>query len=430
MRYVSISISAIGLAVFACGSYDTDQPVTDPTLANQSVSVNSTAEPPSDPANQTTKQQAPNMPEPLVDRSLECVASQRRTLRVETFNAALAPNFAPIVAERTPEALHALSDEAEHLDVLCVQEFWQDNDFANLASLVHAELPHALRRPPRPSTGTCTVDELTSLGQCLAVDCAGATGVDQVLCAQSQCSSVVQNLSGGCLGCIMNNIGSDFSTCVGLGGAADPAIYGGAYDVGMLTRHRIIESDTSKELDSYFVRMAVLYAKLDVPNGGPIHVFCTHLGSSLSIIPYAGQYASWHDEHLHQVEQLRAYVQQKAGNTGRVVLMGDLNTSPDGHGLVGDWADNYAALVSNDLQDVYFNQPNVDCTWCPQNTLVDDSSAKHLYDHVLLRGFRPTAAHVTRTLDAPVNLVVSGVNVRTNLSDHYALRAAIQTTPH
>jgi hypothetical protein len=287
MQISRFSSTTMILTLLACNDYD---PSDTDTLSNQDAV------------------ESPSAVEAATTRSLECPRPQQRSLRIETFNVALAPGFAPLAAERTPAVISALGEQATRLDALCVQEFWQDAEFSQLAARAHDELPHALRRAPRPGTGTCTVDELTSLGQCLAMNCATASGVDQVLCAQSQCSATVANLSGGCLGCIMNNIGMDFTACAGPGGAADPAIYGGAYDVGMLTRNRILESDVNKELDSYFVRMAVLYAKLEVPGGSPVYAFCTHLGSSLGVIPYAGKYASWQDEHLHQVLQLRDYI--------------------------------------------------------------------------------------------------------------------------
>jgi endonuclease/exonuclease/phosphatase family metal-dependent hydrolase len=307
-----------------------------------------------------------------------------------------------------------------------VQEFWQESDFAQFKSATAKQLPTALRAAPRPGTGTCTVDELTTLGQCLGTHCPTATGLDQVACAQASCVAEVASLSGGCLGCIWNSIGTDFSNCVGAGGAGDPAIYGGSTDVGMLTRLPIIASETSKELDSYFVRMAVLYAKLEAPDGKPVHAFCTHLGSPLDIVPYAGKYASWKDEQLVQIQQLRAYINEKAKSDERVIVMGDMNTGPDGRGMLGDRSDNYVALVGNDLLDPYFEQRNMDCTYCPDNAFVDDASPKKLIDHVLVRGIRASKVHVARIFDQSIQIGSGNDAFTWNLSDHYGLRATIQ----
>ncbi len=354
-----------------------------------------------------------------------CAQKRHAPLSVTTFNAALAPDFAPLVAERKPHVLRALARQAKQVDALCVQEFWLDTDFDALQERVATELPVALRPAARPGTGSCTLDELTTLGQCLAVNCTTAAGVELVGCAQAYCASEVTALSGGCLGCIMNNLDTDFSVCLGEGGEGDPAIYGGSFDVGLLTRLPVIVSETSKELDSYFVRMGVVYAKLEAPDGTPVHTFCTHLGSPLDIVPYAGKHESWQREHLVQVEQLRAYINEKAPAGERVVVMGDMNTGPDGRGLFGDWPENYQELVDGDLTDVYYEQRNTDCTWCPDNAFVDDSSPRRLIDHILIRGFTPAGAHVTRVLDQSVELTVGTESFAANLSDHYGLRATL-----
>jgi endonuclease/exonuclease/phosphatase family metal-dependent hydrolase len=355
-----------------------------------------------------------------------CSERPGSALRLATFNTGLAPNFELYVAERTPKVIRALAAQARQVDALCVQEVWLESDFAKLQSAVAKQLPTVLRHAPRPGTGTCTMDELNTLGQCLGTKCPTATGIEQVACAQAYCVAEVASLSGGCLGCIWNSIGTDFSGCVGAGGEGDPAIYGGSFEVGLLTRLPVLASETSKELDSYFTRAGVLYAKLAAPDGRPVHTFCTHLGSPLDIVPYVGKYASWKDEQLVQIQQLRAYINEKAGPGERVVVMGDLNTGPDGRGMLGDWSDNYVALVGNDLIDPYFEQRHMDCSYCPDNAFVDDASPKKLIDHVLIRGISPAKVHVSRILDQIIQIGSGSEAFTSNLSDHYGLRATIR----
>ncbi|HET7540584.1 MAG TPA: endonuclease/exonuclease/phosphatase family protein [Polyangiaceae bacterium] len=343
--------------------------------------------------------------------------------RVATFNAALAPDFAPLVAERRPAVIEALKDSMKQLDLLCVQEFWQEADFSSLVSATDRELPHALRRAPRPGSGTCTLVELGELGQCLQTQCSDASGAGLVDCAVQHCAVQVASLSGGCLGCIMNHLDGDLATCAGAGGVGDPAIFGGAYDVGLLSRYPVIDSEVTRELDSYFVRMAVLYAKIAVPDQPRLHAFCTHLGSALGVVPYAGQYASWEDEHLQQVMQLRAYIDEKTAAGDWIVVLGDLNSGPAAKGLVGEWPSNYAALVADDLVDPYLREPNLACTWCPGNTLVDDASAARLLDHILFGGSEHARVHVERILGRRLMIKVGDTSIATNLSDHYGLRA-------
>lgn len=345
--------------------------------------------------------------------------------RVATFNAALAPDFAPYVAERRPAIIDALADSAKQLDLMCVQEFWRETDFESLRNATQAELPHSLRRAPRHGFGSCTLMELGQLGQCLQSQCPDVMGAQLVECATQHCAVEVASLSGGCLGCIMNHLEDDMTVCAGAGGKGDPAIFEGAYDVGLLSRQPMIDSEVTRELDSYFVRMAVLYAEIAIPGHPHLHAFCTHLGSALGVVPYAGDHGSWESEHLHQVTQLRDYIREKTTVGDWVVVLGDMNAGPDARGLVGEWQSNYAALVSDDLLDPYLNQANVACTWCPNNTLVDDASTPRLLDHVLFGAFERPRLRVERILDRRVLLGTANGAISSHLSDHYGLRATI-----
>jgi endonuclease/exonuclease/phosphatase family metal-dependent hydrolase len=347
-------------------------------------------------------------------------------LRAATFNAGLAPNFVDYAEERQPLVIQALSRASGDLDVLCVQEFWRGEDFDACAQATAGHLPHVLRRAPRPGSGTCTAEELTLLGQCLQTHCAGTSGGQLAGCAASYCASEVATLSGGCLGCIMNHLEEDLTSCLGPGGAGDPAVFGGAYDVGLLSRYPLLDSEVTHDLDSYFVRMTVLYARVAVAGRKPVHVFCTHLGSSLGLVPYAGVYASWQDEHLHQVSQLREYIDAKAAKGEHVVVLGDMNAGPDSRGLVGEWPENYAVLVADDLVDHYLGQPRVTCTWCPNNALVDDSATRRLPDHILTRRIDPVELWIERFLDQPIWIRAQGTTLMTNLSDHYGLKATLR----
>lgn len=120
-------------------------------------------------------------------------------LRAGTFNAGLAPAFAPLVAERTEPVINALTSNSSSLDVLCVQEFWLAEHWQALAASVASELPHALRLAPRPGTGSCSAEELGALGQCLQTACPDASGENLVACATTNCAAEVTALNPGCL---------------------------------------------------------------------------------------------------------------------------------------------------------------------------------------------------------------------------------------
>jgi endonuclease/exonuclease/phosphatase family metal-dependent hydrolase len=349
-------------------------------------------------------------------------------VRAATFNAALAPAFAPLVAERTEPVISALTSSSSSLDLLCVQEFWLAEPWQALAASVASELPHAVRLAPRPGAGSCSAEELGALGQCLQTTCPDATGENLVACATTNCAAEVTALNPGCLSCVMNHITEDFSTCVGPEVDADPAIYGGAFDVGLLSRLPIVDHD-SKELSSYFVRAAVLYAKLDVPGAGPVHAFCTHLGSPLDIVPYAGNYGSWHDEQRQQVNELLAFIHEKTGDTGRVLVLGDMNNGPAQGAIQGEWADNYAALTASGLVDPYVSQADATCTWCGDNTY-HPGATPTLVDHILVRGFDDATTRITRSYVDPVTFDLDDGSITANLSDHYGLRGTIKREAH
>jgi endonuclease/exonuclease/phosphatase family metal-dependent hydrolase len=340
--------------------------------------------------------------------------------RALTFNTALAPDFEPFAAQRAPKVIAALASAAADLDVMCVQEFWREEDFAALVAATNDSLPHTLHPAKKPGSGTCTADTLTPLGACLQAACPDAAGLGRVGCAEQACGDQVAALSGGCLGCIVNNP-DDFGQCVGAGTEAnDPAIFGGDNDVGLLSRYPLDEAE-SLPLDAYFVRTDVLHARVDIPSLGRVHVFCTHLGSSLGPIPYAGPYGSWDGEHTHQVKQLLDIVAQKASDSEPVILLGDLNTGPALPNIYGAAPDDYVLLAAQ-LENPYVLGGNAKCTECNDDSFRDADSHDDLIDHFLVRNFPSSKQSVERVFTDKVAL---DDTTTVNLSDHYGLRLVV-----
>jgi endonuclease/exonuclease/phosphatase family metal-dependent hydrolase len=228
------------------------------------------------------------------------------------------------------------------------------------------------------------------------------------------------------LGCVINNLDADFTSCLGEAAPDDPAIFGGDYDVALLSRFPLLETE-SKKLNAYFVRTAVLYAKLDVPGLGPLHAFCTHLGSSLGPIPYQGPYAGWDDEHGHQVTELVAYVQSKASDAAPVILLGDLNMGPALGSSVATLPEQYQQLLAVGFSDPYASQPNALCTDCADDTFnqMFPGYQDSLIDHVLLRDLPAHVATSQRVFDGKTSIAGQDGN----LSDHYGVRVMLATPP-
>jgi len=351
-------------------------------------------------------------------------ASESPRLRVATYNAGLAPSFMDLTQERTGPVVDALAAEAETLDVLCVQEFWEEETFASLAKAVEGALPHATRPPPKPGTssGACSPEKSEPLRSCGKTSCAGLTGNELQDCVVADCEDLIPTGDASCFACLLGELGKGgdidaiADACMGTSGDsgnADPAIYGGNYDVGLLTRLPVLE-EGSCELSAYMVRVAALYNRLRLPNGKEVNVFCTHLTSAIGDMPYGGENGSWEKEEALEVDELLQCIADKAGD-GPVVLLGDLNTGPAEGNLEAELPALYDEILASGLSDAAAGQDPPVCTLCPENTLRAGGARKRV-DHIFTRGIGlgPVATFMTQTAE-----VSPGVS--SSLSDHYGL---------
>lgn len=344
-------------------------------------------------------------------------------LRALTYNSQLAPDFEPLSGQRKPQIQSALAGAAKELDLLCVQEYWAGNDFDDLAGAAAPELPHVFRQAPKPGSGSCTESELGELGTCLASNCAEKSGPELIECAQTMCEGAIDHVSGGCLGCFLDHLGDQaFAACLETK-PSDPALFGGAFDVGLLSRYPLLKK-VVLEYDAYFVRASALYAQVNVPGLGPVDTFCTHLGSSLGVIPYHGPHGSWDGEHSYQVAQLLAFISAQADGSHPVLLLGDLNAGPASAGpppLSAELPLDYQLLLGSGLTSVV-SSPQ--CTLCSDNVLRRGNPREIWLDHALVRGFRGVA-RAERVLTETFTLGEAPVSMQMNLSDHYGLRVAL-----
>lgn len=346
--------------------------------------------------------------------------SCRRTtgaLRVMTFNAALAPEFEPLSPERAPKVIDAVATASRDLDIACVQEFWKEEHFQALRSRL-SELPHVVRGTPRVGSGECSTSELGPLVSCLSQHC--PTTGDTVACATSACAAEVSSLSGGCLGCVINNL-TDIPKCQGSSGAlADPAIFDGAQDVGLLSRWPILQRHVT-ELASYFVRASILHARIVVPGFGPVDAYCTHLGSPLGIVPYAGDFGSWEGEHEEQVREVLHFVRRTSRGTHPTVLLGDFNMGPAVGSNVQINDDHYRQVINAGFDDAYLTknaQPL--CTNCAGTTFRDSDAQNTIVDLVFSRALPLRDIRRERLFVDAVDL---GPGLPTfNLSDHVGVK--------
>jgi endonuclease/exonuclease/phosphatase family metal-dependent hydrolase len=347
-------------------------------------------------------------------------------LTVATYNAGLAVSFVSYAEERAPQIIADFP--ADTLDVICMQEVWEQRFWDQLTASVASTHPHTFRRPNEMETGGttgCEPGELDALEACVVANCPGATPDTLVDCALDMCGPEVEGLPTPCLNCLINNVSlGDLdmirAACEGEGGGS--YAYEGSFGTGILSRYALAETD-SLLLESTANRRAVLYARIPETPQGEIHFFCTHLTANLSSVPYTGTAAGWPEEQAAQIAALLAYAADKTGGTGKWILAGDLNNGPALPGITAELPDNYAMWSAGGLRNLFAEQADVSCTFCDDNPLNLGTMGGEggLIDHILLSADVPNGTG-RRFLDGTIDIVDSGgATVTTAYSDHYGL---------
>jgi len=231
------------------------------------------------------------------------------------------------VTERLPHVIAALAEL--DVDVLFVQEIWLDAHWEELKQRLEPRLPHSLRPAAlHAKRGRCTAEQLSALRECAEIHCAGLRDEALARCVVKHCATVALALPLGCLNCIASHPSGSlqqiFDRCTAESESVseEPAqprahagmiAYGGSFGTGLFTRHAPIQSETISFEATLNARGAI-WALLDVPKLGRLHVFGAHLSPG-------GQ------EQVPQVEGLLAWIEDKA-RSEPALLLGDLNLTP------------------------------------------------------------------------------------------------------
>ncbi len=358
-------------------------------------------------------------------------------LRVATFNAGLLDTVG-FVPERQPLVNEAVAElEA---DLVCMQEVWLDEHWDALADANEDARPHTFRLPALPGVeGDCSPEELEPLRACSEMMC--EEGSDLLSCTIEMCPDEVRVLTGACASCLVTNGSSgdlDMITaaCLGTGMSSDEPLppeersylLGGSFGTGILSRLPIMEMD-SLPLDSSTTRRAVLYVAVDVPELGEVAVFCTHLSAVLNDVRYEGSFGDWEGENTAQVEEMIAWIDEKAGDGVPTIVLGDLNTSPESSadGIVEEVPESYAQWPEAGYDNAFLESDAAACTFCTDNALVasEDTGTGGAIDHILTRDITSSIV-VERIFDQTVGVMGdedAGVPDELPLSDHYGLSA-------
>ena len=351
-------------------------------------------------------------------------------VKAATYNLGLALGFVDAATERAPLTIAAAAEI--DVDVLCVQEVWTPADVQSLRSAAATSLPNTVFPDPQPDSdpgqaacGDSDQAALDTLRSCVDGSCADVCSDQLVNCVLTECVAELVAVPTVCQTCLQANVGKPLDDMLAACNSGSEAYaYGGSFGIGLLT-HLPLSATEELVLQSTTSRRAVIYGELDTVLG-PVHAFCTHLTAGLSSVEYQGAYGSWEEEQAAQVTELVAFVDQKAGADGMVLLMGDLNTGPAGERYTAEVPANYDRFSAAGLSNPYLTPGNEPCTFCNTNPLVDgaaDDSESVVIDHLLLRNM-PAQAWAERILDQDVPLPeYCGGPATLKYSDHYGVRA-------
>lgn len=365
------------------------------------------------------------------------------SFQVVTYNAGLAQGFVDHTEVRAPAVTEALSELTA--DVVAVQEVWTPEDVTALTDGVADTHPHSFFLEPQPEpteeegaeqaggqkTGPpCPADEAIPLEDCARANC-GDVADDQLSdCVLASCGTEFAATCPECQTCLAANIGGSLdeilAACAeGTGGGS--YAYGGAFGIGILSAEPFVEQD-SLILESSLNRRGVLYVQIEDPVLGAVDIFNTHLSANLDLgespVPFPGE-GSWAEEQAAQIEVLNDWVTDHSSSDAVTILLGDMNTSPDGDRYSAETPDNYELFATDGWVDPYVEASDAECTYCDSNLLVGgEGDSGPMLDHILVKNFDGEVA-VDRIFTDPVQIEVEGETVETHLSDHYALLATL-----
>jgi endonuclease/exonuclease/phosphatase family metal-dependent hydrolase len=393
------------------------------------------------------------------------------SIRVDTFNVALAGAFIPLEAERRPFIVEAIA--ASDADILCLQEVWDQTDKEAIQVAAAGAYPHSTFFkddlntaiddatnqqgvvPPPPETAPCAGEPLTSQlnagVDCLEQNCSTADGrTTSAECAEDKCLTEVLALIFAeppqrCYACLVTQLPTELLTDIR---SRCPTVvnqdlaFQGQNGVMILSRHRL-KNAKERVVPGTWNRRTILSATAELPNGAELDVYCNHLTpifvsstAAVNTFPYTGQYgdgstnpSAWQAEQELQAQKLIDYVAETSGDRPAVIL-GDFNTGrayPDQE-IVAEGEETLDLLelaFEPAYTAAYLSAPL--CTFCSTNPVTNpdsDPNATSVWiDHILLDNLPSSSVHSTaRIFDKDV---VPVGDEMVPLSDHFGMRSVI-----
>ncbi len=342
----------------------------------------------------------------------------RPLLTLATFDAGLARGDVRYADERArlvPDALAALD-----VDVLCLNEVWDEGDLGAIRAALGVSLPTSavLEDMQETREAACPEEAVEPLLDCMADACGD---VPDPTCVLASCNDDLDAQSAGCRQCLDAQLETPLDA-VRAACAEDGERWAhrGAFGGALFTDRPVLASE-ALILDASVERRGAQYMLLDV-DGARVHVVCTQLTANRRN-DYVREVGSWADEQAAQLQAVLTWLAARAGEEP-AILLGNLATGPESEDLGGELEASWKALTEAGWVDpLWASAPS--CTWCGDNPLVraaGDESVTELVDHVLFLRAAGTFA-AARILDGELMLeTTDDGTVASRLSDHYGVR--------
>ena len=415
---VGVAASLLGLA--ACGD---DEEGGGAAANNQTNNANNANNQTNNANNQTNNANSENNSAPLAPK-------------VTTFNVGFAKGFVQYATDRVEPVAQALADH--DAGVVCLQEVWFQEDIDALINGAEATYPHSFyeKTVSTEVNPGCTPEEVGPLQTCIEANCADVPQDELASCGLASCGAQFNGASSACQTCIASNLDKPIEEIVAAcdGGGAKFA-YGGHNGLLLLSRYPMTNAEHLL-LDSTLVQRSVLRADVELPEYGPVSVYCTHLAADLSAeLPYPedSDFTSFEEEQAAQIDAMLDWADE---GEGTVIVLGDMNTGIE----VGDASEelpaNYQKFVERGWGSAFVGSPEATCTYCasnavqggsPDSTLPDGSTGK-LIDHIFLKeGLLSTdVAQSARVLDQLQTIETEEGPKELHLSDHFGVQITLQ----
>lgn len=351
-----------------------------------------------------------------------------------TYNIGLATGFVDYAPQRQPVVVDLV--QKLEADVVCLQEVWTQDDIDKVVEGAKAAFPHShyvFLEDTTLGPPACTATESDPLKACVDEKCPDTPASEIASCALANCNPEFSALSGGCVECIVANIGKEVDEILNICQTSSQKFaYGGANGLVLLSRHPLTQLSHEK-LSSTNVQRSVLGARVDLPVLGDTAVVCTHLAADLTAagVPYTGPHESWAGENSVQAEAALTFAATLGQGADTRVIMGDMNSGPA-------YGDTVVAEIPMASYQVFLDAAYVDfpssgegavatgCTYCSDNLLVMSGGDVQI-DRIVLSAVPASASAMVELVGTgTVTIQSGGADVTTHPSDHYGVRLLLE----